>query len=202
MEQRDQAPDQILEHGQDYDGIKEYDNPLPQWFVLMFYATIAFSFLYLGYYGGKTYGIARASGAPQNLAYSGAVLAAQVREIEASREAFVEPSGRQALLAFLKAPASISRGEALFKANCVPCHGDQGQGIVGPNLTDNHWLHGGKPEDILRSIRGGWVEKGMPAWEPVLGAEKAHWLAAYVLSLRGKPVDNPKPPQGVEEREE
>ena len=193
--------DQILDHGQDYDGIKEYDNPLPQWFVLMFYGTIVFAFLYMGYYGGKTRGLVMASGKSQNLAWSGALLGEQMQALEKAKLPFEEPKDHEALVAFLRNPGNMSKGEALFKGSCVPCHGEQGQGIVGPNLTDNYWLHGGKPEDILATITHGWPEKGMPAWQPVLGAEKVHWLAAYVLSLRGKPVNNPKPPQGVEERE-
>ncbi|HAO99775.1 MAG TPA: hypothetical protein DCQ83_06995 [Fibrobacteres bacterium] len=66
-------------------------------------------------------------------------------------------------------------------------------------MADNFWLHGGKPEEIVQTISHGWPDKGMPAWEAALGPEKVHWLAAYVLMLKGKPVDNPKPPQGVEE---
>ena len=193
--------DQILDHGQDYDGIKEYDNPLPQWFVLMFYGTIAFAFLYMGYYGGKTRGLVAASGVGQNLAWSGAILGEQLQALEKAKLPFEEPKDHEALLAILKNPANLSRGEALFKGNCVPCHGEQGQGVIGPNLTDNFWIHGGKPEDIVATITHGWPDKGMPAWQPVLGAEKVHWLAAYVLSLRGRPVNNPKPPQGVEEHE-
>ena len=73
--------DQILDHGQDYDGIREYDNPLPQWFVLMFYATIAFAFLYMAYYGGVTLGVMRAAGVEQNRAYSQARLALQLKSI-------------------------------------------------------------------------------------------------------------------------
>lgn len=194
------AQDTLLDHGQDNDGIEEYDNPLPQWFILMFYGCIAFAFLYLGYYVGKTRGIVLNTGLSQNLAYSGTRYALLVRENEIARgdKPFIAPQG-EALMAFLKSPANLSRGEGLFKANCVPCHGEQGQGIVGPNLTDKYWLHGGKPEDIIKTITNGWVASGMPTWGPVLGAEKVHWLAAYVMSLRGKPVNNPKAPQGVEE---
>ncbi len=194
----EQEHDQILEHGQDYDGIKEYDNPLPQWFILMFYGSIVFAFLYMGYYGGKTYGLVHASGVSQNLAYSGAVLAEEMANVGKSKLPFIEPKDHEALEVFLRTPGNISKGEALFKANCVACHGEQAQGIVGPNLTDKYWLHGGKPEDVVHSITAGWADKGMPTWGPVLGEEKIHWLAAYVMSLRGKPVSNPKAPQGVE----
>lgn len=189
--------DQILNHGSDYDGIKEYDNPLPTWFLYLFYSCVVFAFLYTAYYTGKTWALNHFGGAGQNLAWSGAKLKAQLAEVDREKAGapFVAPEG-EALAAFLRSPGHISRGEALFKANCVACHGEQGQGIVGPNLVDPYWLHGNKPEEILHSIHTGWIEKGMPGWGPNLGPQKVHWLAAYVVSIRGKPVQNPKAPQG------
>jgi len=191
--------DQILDHGQDYDGIKEYDNPLPQWFVLMFYSTIVFAFIYMGYYGGKTLGLTSAAPVGQGLAWSGAVLASELRDVENAKQPFVAPKDHESLEAMLKNPGNRSKGDALFKANCVACHGEQGQGVIGPNLNDKFWIHGGKPENIVASITHGYPDKGMPAWEPVLGAEKVQWLTAYVMSLKGKSVENAKAPQGTEE---
>jgi len=189
--------DQILDHGNDYDGIKEYDNPLPLWFLYMFYVCVVFSFLYCGYYFGKTSSLIRLTGNGQNLAVSGAILQAELITIQKADAAapFTAPSG-EALMAALKNPRHISRGAALFKANCVACHGEQAQGIVGPNLVDVFWIHGGKPEAVVHSIANGWMENGMPAWQPNLGVERVHWLAAYVMSIRGKQVQNPKAPQG------
>lgn len=192
-----ESHDQILDHGNDYDGIREYDNPLPTWFLYMFYGTIVFAFLYAGYYFGKTWGIVEHSDKGANLAWSGAVVKAEQVVIERAQAAapFHQPVGAD-LAAFTKNPGHISRGEAVFRANCVACHGEKGQGIVGPNLVDAYWLHGNTPENIVRSIEQGWVEKGMPAWGPSLGAQKVHWLAAYLLSIKGKSVANPKAPQG------
>ncbi len=192
--------DKLLDHHQDNDGIQEYDNPLPNWFVYLFYGCILFAFLYTGYYTGSSWALAHAGGAGQNLAWSGAEYLTAVK-LEEKAEASVRPkevAGGE-LQEFLRAPGSISGGEAVFKANCLACHGEQGQGIVGPNLTDAFWLHGGNPEAVLASITHGYPDKGMPAWKPVLGAEKVRLAAAYVLSLRGRTVANPKAPQGVKE---
>lgn len=189
--------DQIIDHGSDYDGIKEYDNPLPTWFLYLFYGCVVFAFLYTGYYSGKSWALNHFGKVGQNLAWSGAKLKAEQVVIERAIAAapFIEPQGEE-LNSFLRNPGNISRGEALFKSNCVACHGEQGQGGVGPNLVDKYWLHGNKPEQILHSINVGWLEKGMPGWGPNLGTQKVHWLASYVMSIHGKPVQNPKPPQG------
>jgi cytochrome c oxidase cbb3-type subunit III len=192
--------DRILESHQDNDGIREYDNPLPNWFVNLFYGCILYAFLYMGYYTGNGWALAKAGSIGQGLSSSGAEYLAAVHKEELIRGAFrpKEVAGKE-LLELLRAPASVAGGEAVFKANCLACHGEQGQGVVGPNLTDPFWIHGGNPEAVLASINGGYPEKGMPAWKPVLGAEKVRLAAAYVLSLRGSAVSNPKAPQGIRE---
>ncbi|MEO7427611.1 MAG: c-type cytochrome [Fibrobacteria bacterium] len=193
--------DKLHDSEQDNDGIHEYDNPLPGWFLYMFYASILFAGLYYPYYIGYNRAIAEAGGVGANLSASGGdYLAAVRREEEAHHARPATELNRDELLEILKAPASISGGEAVFKANCVACHGDHGQGVVGPNLTDAYWLHGGGPEGILASVTHGYPDKGMPAWKNVLGGEKVRLAAAYVLSLKGRNVANPKAPQGIEER--
>src|SRR6478735_8546120 len=82
--------------------------------------------------------------------------------------------------------ALAKEGEAVFQSTCVACHGAQAQGVIGPNLTDDYWLHGGKPGDIRNTISKGFLEKGMPAWEPTLGASRVQAVTAFVLSQRGK----------------
>jgi cytochrome c oxidase cbb3-type subunit 3 len=192
--------DRLLESHQDNDGIREYDNPLPAWFLMLFYGTILFAGLYFPYYVGYGRALAAASGAGQNLSASGGdYLAAVHRDEESHHSIPTAVMNKEELLEFMKAPASISGGEAVFKANCVACHGDQGQGIVGPNLTDAYWLHGGSPEAVLASVTHGYPDKGMPAWKNVLGAEKVRLAAAYVVSLKGRAVANPKAPQGEKE---
>jgi cytochrome c oxidase cbb3-type subunit 3 len=195
-----QERDQLLEHHQDNDGIREYDNPLPNWFLYLFLGSIVFAFLYAAYWSGHGWATARAAGVGQGLSSSGTTYLAAVRTAEAAAgPGRAEPTGEE-LLAQLKAPASISKGEEVYRTQCVACHGDQGQGVVGPNLTDAFWIHGGAPEAVLRSVAGGYPDKGMPGWKTVLGPEKVRLATAYVLSLRGRKVANPKAPQGVEER--
>jgi cytochrome c oxidase cbb3-type subunit 3 len=192
--------DKLLEGHQDNDGILEYDNPLPDWFVYLFYGCIAFAVLYFAYYCGQGWALAQAGGVGQNLSASGAEYLAAVDM--ANRNAGATQSREMAgeeLVAYLKSPSTISGGEGVFKTHCVACHGDQGQGVVGPNLTDPYWLHGGSPEKVLASVTHGYPDKGMPAWKPVLGAEKVRLAAAYVLNLRGRTVANPKAPQGDKE---
>jgi cytochrome c oxidase cbb3-type subunit 3 len=193
--------DQLLETHQDNDGIREYDNPLPGWFLYLFYGCILFAGLYYPYSLGYGAALSEAGGVGRNLSASGGDYLAAVRmEEEAHHSRPVTEMSKDELLEFMKSPASISGGEVVFKANCVACHGDQGQGIVGPNLTDKYWLHGGSPESILASVTHGYPDKGMPAWKNVLGAEKVRLAAAYVLTLRGRNVANPKAPQGVQEQ--
>ncbi len=192
--------DKILETHQDNDGIQEYDNPLPGWFLYLFYGCVLFAGLYAPYYVGYSHAMATAGGGGANLSASGGDYLASVRLEEAARAAAptVELKGAD-LIGYLKSPASVSGGETVFKANCVACHGDQGQGVVGPNLTDPFWLHGGSPQAVLASVSHGYPDKGMPAWKNVLGSEKARMAAAYVISLKGRTVSSPKAPQGDKE---
>jgi cytochrome c oxidase cbb3-type subunit 3 len=95
-----------------------------------------------------------------------------------------------------KDPQVVARGAALFKQNCLSCHGDRGQGVIGPNLTDSYWLHGDKAMDVYKTISSGVLDKGMPAWRPLLGVNKVQDAAAFVLTFRDKNISG-KPPQGV-----
>jgi cytochrome c oxidase cbb3-type subunit 3 len=155
---------QILGHGAESDGIEEYDNPMPNWWVGLFYVTILWAAGYVAYY----HFIAKKS-------YVGA-LAAQMAEAEARW-----PRSTQ-LARVEMTPAAIAAGEAVYQGNCVACHGPALQGGIGPNLTDTTWIHGGAPEAIVATITNGVAAKGMPSWGPILGIEKVGEVAAYVIS--------------------
>ncbi|HEX9843972.1 MAG TPA: c-type cytochrome, partial [bacterium] len=93
---------------------------------------------------------------------------------------------------------AIAAGRTIFLTSCMPCHGDKGQGIIGPNLTDKYWLHGNRYNDIVNTIVNGVPDKGMIAWKTALNPQKINQVAAFVMSIRGTNPPNPKPPQGQE----
>lgn len=167
----------------EYDGIKEADNALPQWWLWTFYVAIAFSIGYWFYYEEFEAG----PGLQQ------AYFAEKAEQTERSGK---EPSP-EALLAGIGTPA-INQGKELFASTCAACHEARGQGKIGPNLTDNAWLHGGDPLSVYRSIRDGVPAKGMPAWAPALGNLKVQNLASFVLSLRNTNLPGRAPEGQVE----
>ncbi len=171
----------------EYDGIKELDNPTPAWFMYLFYATIAFGIGYLlVYHVFKTaplqyeeYSIEVAQAAKAKaalLAKTGA--AVDEKTVKLSTDAGVLASGKQ-----------------VFATRCSPCHGMAGQGIIGPNLTDDFWLHGNKISDIFKTIKYG--INTMPSWEKLLSPKEMSDVSNYVKSLHGTNPPNPKAPQGV-----
>ena len=96
-------------------------------------------------------------------------------------------------------PAVLSSGKAVFMQSCSACHGVQAQGMVGPNLTDDYWLHGGKISDIYKTIKYGVPAKAMPTWEKLLTPQQISDVSNYIKSLRGTNPPNPKDPQGTKE---
>ncbi len=175
------------------DGIQEYDNPMPPWWLMLFYATIAFSLIYLLYMhvaGGRSL--------QDELAGQRKELAAMTQAVQS-----IPGSGTQSqnssggMHPVMDHDAMLAEGKGLFTTNCSPCHGPEGQGTIGPNLTDEFWLHGGTYADILKVISDGVPDKGMIAWKSILGDQKVASLAAYVVSLKGSNPPNPKAPQGT-----
>ena len=101
-------------------------------------------------------------------------------------------------LVFMKDETIISRGKTVFMSNnCGSCHRNDGGGsAIGPNLTDEYWIHGGAMKNIFSTIKTGFVEKGMPAWGKVMSPTDVRNVAFYVMSLQGSSPPNPKAPQG------
>jgi len=169
----------------EYDGIKELNNPVPGWFNFLFYGTMIFAAFYLYYYQFS-------SGPNQDAEYEKEMVKAaqdKVAFLARSSEKYDENS--------VKVDASmIEEGKAVFAANCTACHGTNAEGIVGPNLTDEFWIHGGKINDIFKTIKYGVLDKGMTSWEKTLSSKKIAQVANYIVSLQGSNPANAKAPQG------
>jgi cytochrome c oxidase cbb3-type subunit III len=165
----------------EYDGIEEADNRLPRWWLLTFYGSIAFAIVYWFSYHELQVGPSTS----ESYAEAISARAAQGGNID-------EPT----LLTLSQDPATVARGQSTFEANCVACHGDRAQGVIGPNLTDGTWLHGGQATDIYRTVREGVQTRGMPAWGPVLGERPVQSLVAYILTLRDQNQTGGRPPEG------
>jgi cytochrome c oxidase cbb3-type subunit 3 len=159
-----------------YDDIEEEDNHLPNWWLFILYATIVFAFVYW-----FVYHTANLRPTPTE-AY-----ATQVEKLVAARAA-ANPTSGAAIVALSRDAEALAEGEQVYRTTCAACHGLQGEGIIGPNLTDRYWIHNPDPETILSGIREGYLTKGMPAWEPILGTEKCIRATAYVLTLMGTNV--------------
>lgn len=184
---RDERPsDEGVVH--EYDGIRELDNQLPRWWLFTLYGAIVFAVGYWFHYevfrGGES----------AETAYAAEVAAEAAREAEKVRAAGVIDSASLAVLA--KDPVTVSRGKEVFAQNCAVCHGPQGGGVIGPNLTDNYWLHGATAENIFGVVRDGVPAKGMPSWGPQLGLDRVQSVTAYVLTVRNSNVAGGKAPQG------
>jgi cytochrome c oxidase cbb3-type subunit 3 len=177
----------------DYDGIQELDNPIPAWFMWLFYGTIIFAVGYmLNYHVFHT-------GQLQYQEYQTEMAQADVdKKLYLSKAANLVDENTVKLV---KDPAVIAAGQAIFKQNCVACHGSNAQGNVGPNLTDDYWLHGSKINDLFKTIKYGVLTKGMPTWEKQLSPKQISDVANFVKSLHGTKPPNPKAPQGVKEVE-
>jgi len=198
--------DELLNHS--YDGIREYNNPLPGWWLWLFYGTILFAIVYIpwhffgyGQTGPQEYQeeVAEAAKAAPAASVAGAP------QPSGAQPSAAQPGGRSAAGSAPVAPpkdaATLAAGKAIFTANCAPCHGPQGQGVIGPNLADEFWLHGDSFEEIQNTIANGIPDKGMIAWRATLGPEKIRQVAAYVVSLSGSNPPNPKPPQGTRHKD-
>lgn len=178
-----------MEH--EYDGIRELDNKLPPWWLYGFYFTIAFAIVYMVHYH------ITGTGELQLTEYQNELEKAEVMKTTfmATQEAAVDENS---VVMLTEAP-EISAGEKLFKLNCVGCHGQTGgsmPGGVGPNLTDDYWIHGGALGDIFKSIKYGIPTKGMQSWEKNFTPVQIQQLASYIKSIRGSNPENAKEPQG------
>jgi cytochrome c oxidase cbb3-type subunit 3 len=174
-----------------YDGIQEYDNPLPGWWKWLFVLTCLYAPFYLAYYHGGEAGRSifdaydREAGRISELKFS------EIGDLEPTEATLIEYMNNPEKAKFLKI------GESIYKANCVSCHGVNGEGLIGPNLTDEHFKNVKRLGDIITVIENGANNGAMPAWKNRLNhVNKIVLTAAYVASMRGNEVGNPKLAEG------
>lgn len=179
--------DIMLDHN--YDGIRELDNHLPPWWKWLFYFTIGWSAVYLVFYhitdtlplSGKEYDneVALAQEQAQKLKASSPTAAIDETSVKLVTDA-----------------QALADGKTTYLNNCASCHRQDGGGDIGPNLTDEYWLHGATVSDVFKVVRQGVQGTNMIAWEGFISPEKMQNVASYVLSLQGSNPTNPKKPQG------
>lgn len=174
--------------GHSYDGIQEYDNPLPGWWKWLFWGTIAFSPLYLMYYHNGTPGRSIADQYTEGVNENTRKQYAEIGDLQGDEATMVK---------YLKEPKWVGVGQAIFKANCVSCHGADGGGNVGPNLCDESFKHIKTLPDIVKVINEGVAGGAMPAWGNRFSHKNdAILVSIYVASLRGSSPASAKAPDG------
>lgn len=178
----------LMDHS--YDGIQEYDNPLPFWWTGIFVASVVWAAAYLFWFHGG------GPGKSPHEQYAVAHADWQKTRAEADRAAAAAVN-EEALAGLAHDPAAVDRGKQVFSTRCIGCHADDGRGLVGPNLTDDFQIHGSSRMDIYRTVYDGVAAKGMIAWGPQLPPDELASVVAYVSTLRGTFRPQGKPPEGA-----
>ena len=169
----------LLDHN--YDGIQELDNQLPRWWVWLFYLTIIYSAGYLVYYHVARAGDLQAAEYTREMKAGELVKNAAMGKFESSI-ATLQPSEDAAVL---------ENGRQTYAKFCAPCHRMDGGGLVGPNLTDDYWIHGSSFAENVKVIWDGVPAKGMITWKTVLKPEEIYSVASYIYTLRGAKLATP-----------
>lgn len=175
-----------------YDGIQEYDNPMPRWWTNIFILSVIWSGIYV--VGTITDDV------PEYTHELDDDLEVAAR-VEQARLAALPPLDDEMLLAASVDEEAASRGAEVFAFNCASCHNQKGQGLIGPNLTDNAYLYGHSPRATYVVIEEG-TKKGMPPWGNILSRNEMTDVLAFVFSVRGTTPDNAKPPEGEPAKDE
>jgi cytochrome c oxidase cbb3-type subunit 3 len=183
------AGDEVI-RGHKYDGIREYDNPMPGWWVWIFVATVVFAVVY---YVGITF-FDFVDTYEDDLAEAQLELA-EIREAYAASGPAFETDPR-ALTRYASDTEMAAAGTEVFMANCASCHGNEAEGLIGPNLTDDYWIHGSSNEAIWEMLAVGVPAKGMPPWESVLAPQERAELLAYIRSVDDTDPAGAKEPEG------
>lgn len=176
----------IEEH--EYDGIKELDNNPPPWIMWVFYVTVIWGFGYLGYY-------LLWKGNSQDAEYANEIAEAK-SAVTAPKSSGIDENN----IVLVSTDNDIESGRQLYAAKtCATCHGAAGEGNqIGPNLTDNAWIHGNTPNDVFKTIKHGYPANGMLAQKDNLTDKQILEVTSYILvKLKGSNPSNAKEPQGT-----
>jgi len=172
----------------EYDGIEEADNRLPNWWLATFYGAIVFAFVYW-------FALHE---------YDSVMTPTEAYAAELADQGEGDVASEADLLALADDASAVADGQEVFSTTCAACHGDAAQGVIGPNLTDEHWLHGGSATAIYASVRDGITadqaliegSAGMPGWAGQLGEGRVRNAVAYILSIRNTNVEGGREPEG------
>jgi len=177
--------------GHDFDGIHELNNPTPPWWKWGFVFTVCFGIVYF-------WRTEISHSAPSQLEE----LADAEQKAAVAKQEYLKKAANnidENNVTLLTDPNDIAAGQKMFISNCAPCHGPQGQGVVGPNLTDDYWLHGGKVNEVFKTIKYGVADKGMKSWQEDFSPKQLAQLASFIKSIHGSNPPNPKEAQGQKE---
>lgn len=182
----EQEADLELDHN--YDGIRELDNRLPPWWLYGFYVSIIFAVVYLWrFHVSETAPLAEEE------------LKIAMQEAEIQKANYLKNSANnidENTVKYLTEATDLESGKKIYEMNCTPCHGKSGEGVVGPNLTDEYWLHGGSVSDVFKSLKYGWPDKGMRAWKDDFSPKQLAQLTSYIKSIGGTKPANAKAAEG------
>jgi cytochrome c oxidase cbb3-type subunit 3 len=189
----EQEAEIMLDHN--YDGIRELDNHLPPWWKWLLYGSVVWGIGYLVvYHVTDTFPLMEEE-------YQQELAAAQAQKAQLTASQPIEVIDENNLV-YTPDEKILASGKKIYAINCASCHMPEGQGSIGPNLTDDYWIHGGSITDIYKIVKNGVPEKGMISWAPVLSPAQIRDVAFYIKSLRGTNPPNPKAPQGNLYKEE
>jgi cytochrome c oxidase cbb3-type subunit 3 len=176
--------DTVMEH--EYDGIQEFDNRLPNWWLWIMYGSIVFALAYWIIFHTLGVGVLPVERFDRVMAEAKEIQLAKAEAAGIDNDYYVMLS---------ETPDKVAAGREIFVAHCVACHLDDGRGSVGPNMTDGFWIHGCEPMQMQETINKGVVAKGMPVWENQLGPTRVQAVIAYLLTIRNNNVAG-KAPEG------
>lgn len=185
LQPMEKEKDLLFHH--DFDGIRELDNRIPPWFNFLFYGTIIWSVIYLMVFHVFD------DGQIQSKEYL-----AEINQAKIERDYLIKTGAfiNEETVTFVNDAATLAEGKDVYTKNCVACHTADGGGLVGPNLTDEYWVHGGGIKNVFKVIKDGVPSKGMISWQTQLDPKKMQAVASYILTMQGTKPANPKAPEG------